>query len=111
MLEGGTMTVGQLEALFDASAGESAERLANLPLLSGIPAADLADVGRLDVLADNIVVGYLRHARLVPIGAEPVIAYVMGREAEARAVRTLLLGKLAGLPNETLRARLRDLYV
>jgi len=77
----------------------------------GLPPEFFADVSRLDVLADNIVVEYLRRARMVPIGAEPVIAYVMGREAEVRAVRTVLLGRLAGLPTELVRTRLRNLYV
>ena len=44
----------------------------------------------------------------VPVGPEPVIAYVLAREAEVAALRVLLLGKLAGLDRETLRARLRE---
>ena len=111
VLKGGSISRKRLAALYQMPPAEVGAHLASLPLLSGIPAADLADLSRLDVIADNVVVEYLRRARLVPFGAEPVIAYVMGREAEVRAVRTLLIGKLAGLPTEVLRRRLRNLYV
>ncbi len=111
MLGGGSIGAKELAKLYTMPLLEAGARLASLPVLSGIPAAELADVSRLDVLADNIVVEYLRRARMVPIGAEPVIAYVMGREAEVRAVRTVLLGRLAGLPTELVRGRLRNLYV
>jgi len=110
-VEGGSVSVAELTRLYELPIAEAGARLAALPTLSGIPAAELADLGRLDVTADNVVVGYLRRARAVSVGAEPVIAYVMGREAEVRAVRTLLIGRLAGLPTEVLRSRLRNLYV
>ncbi len=111
VIEGGSISAGEFEDLYVLSPIEAAERLAALPALRGIASAELADPARLDVLADNVVVAHLRRARVVSIGAEPVIAYVMGREAEVRAVRTLLIGRLAGLPTEVLRSRLRNLYV
>ncbi len=110
-MEGGSVPVAELARLYELPLAEAGARIAAMPALSGIPASDLVDLGRLDVIADNIVVGYLRRARAVSVGAEPVIAYVMGREAEVRAVRTLLIGRLAGLPTEVLRSRLRNLYV
>ncbi len=111
MLKGGSIPLKELEELYEMPLADAGVRLASLPLLKGVSAADLADVSRLDVIADNVVVEQLRRARMVSIGAEPVIAYVMGREAEVVAVRTLLIGKMAGLSNEALRARLRDLYM
>jgi V/A-type H+-transporting ATPase subunit C len=110
-LQGGSIPVKKLEALYQMPLAEAGAHLADLPQLKGISVADLIDVSRLDVIADNMVVEYLRRARLVSIGAEPVIAYVMGREAEVMAVRTLLIGKLSGLSSEVLRRRMRDLYV
>ena len=110
-LKGGSIRKKELAELYEMPVADVGERLAALPLLSGISPAEFADLSRLDVLSDNLVVEYLRRARLVPIGAEPVIAYVTGREAEVRAVRTLLIGKLARLPREVLRVRLRNLYV
>ena len=111
MLDGGAIRTAELGKLYVLAPAEVATRLAALPALRGISPADLADVSRLDVLADNVLVAYLRKARMVPIGPEPVIAYVMGREAEVAAVRTLLIGRLSGLSTEVLRRRTRDLYV
>lgn len=111
MVEGGSISAKELEELYSMPFVESGERLASLPALRGMQAGELSSPERLDVIADNIVVAYLREARQVTIGAEPVIAYVMGRQAEVRAVRTLLMGKLAELDESVLRARLRDLYV
>lgn len=111
MLDGGAVRPAELGKLYILAPAEVGLRLATLPALRGISPTDLADVSRLDVLADNVLVAYLRKARMVPIGPEPVIAYVMGREAEVAAVRTLLIGRLSGLSTEVLRRRARDLYV
>ena len=111
VLEGGNLPAATLADLYETPLSDIGARLAALPFLSAIPASEFADISQLDVVADNLVVEHLRRARLVPFGAEPVIAYVMGREAEVRAVRTLLLGRLAGISTEVLRARLRNLYV
>jgi vacuolar-type H+-ATPase subunit C/Vma6 len=37
-----------------------------------------------------------------------VIAYLLARRAEAVAVRAMLVGRLAGLPRETVASRLRQ---
>ncbi len=109
LFEGGSISVKELARLYALSPVEAGIRLSAVPSLRGIPLEELEDMSRLDVLADNVVVSYLRMARVVPVGPEPVIAYVMAREAEVRAVRTLLLGRLAGLPSEDLRRRLREM--
>lgn len=53
---------------------------------------------------------YLTGARLVAYGEAPVIAYLAAVEGEVTALRMILTGLLAGLPAETIRERLRDLY-
>jgi V/A-type H+-transporting ATPase subunit C len=111
LIKGGSVRPKEFEYAYRLSPPEAAQYLSALRAFRGIPASELVDIARLDVLADNVVVAHLRRARAVSLGAEPVIAYVMGREAEVRAVRMLLVGRLAGLPRELLRARLRDLYV
>ncbi len=94
-----------------AQPAELAALLADLPGLRSVAATDLADPARLDVVSDNVVARYLRIARAVPVGAEPVIAYVLAREAEVVALRVVLIGKLSGLDADALRARLREQYV
>ncbi len=44
----------------------------------------------------------------MPVGPEPVLAYVASRKVEISMVRMLLVGKLAGVDSDTLRARVRN---
>lgn len=108
---GGSIRVSDIEAWYPLPSDEFTGALAASRALKGVSAAELAsDIG-LDVMLDNLVARFVRRVRSVPFGPEPVIAYVMAREAEVVAVRTLLIGKLAGLDRDALRRRLRDLSV
>lgn len=61
-------------------------------------------------LCDDTVMDYLKKARMIPFGEQPVIAYLYAREAEATAIRIILTGRMAGLDGATIRARLRRAY-
>lgn len=111
LIVGGSVPIGRWAALLSGDATEVFSAARRLPVFRGVPADDVGTFGRIDVIADNVIVAYLRTARRVSVGPEPVIAYVLAREAEVVTVRTLLLGRLAGIDSETLRARLRDRYV
>ncbi len=63
-----------------------------------------------ELACDNAVAGYLSDAKLCSFGEESVIAYLAGTENELTAVRMILTGRLAGVPSDTIRERLRDLY-
>ena len=108
---GGSIRVSDIEAWYPLPSEEFTGALAASRALKGVSGTELAsDIG-LDVILDNLVARFVRRVRTVPFGPEPVIAYVMAREAEVVAVRTLLIGKLAGLDRDALRRRLRDLSV
>lgn len=111
LIDGGSLAVKRLLKAYTQPVTELIETLASSPSLKAVGIAGAADLERLDVIADNIVVNYLRSARAVPIGPEPVIAYVLAREAEIVALRTVLLGTLSKIDPEKVRTRLRDLYV
>ena len=64
-----------------------------------------------ELACDNAVNSYLRGARLICYGCEPVVAYMAAVEGEITAIRLILTGRLAGIPPQTIRERLRDLYV
>ena len=75
--------------------------------------ADAASGGTLtafELACDNAVASYLADAKLCSFGEESVIAYLAGTENELTAVRMILTGRLAGVPSDTIRERLRDLY-
>lgn len=108
---GGAIRVSDIEKAYALSVEEFIGMLAASRALKGVTADELAADGGLDVVLDNLVARFVRHVRVVQFGPEPVIAYVMARETEVVAVRTLLIGRLAGLDREALRRRLRDLSV
>lgn len=60
---------------------------------------------------DNAVTAQVTKAKRVPFGLEPVIGYLFARESERSALRVILSGRMAGLPKDTIRERLRDAYV
>jgi len=111
LLVGGTMLPARLLEAYQLPVIDFVSVLAKNQNLASVGFAGAEDLRRLDVIADNIIVNYLRTARAVAIGPEPVIAYVLAREAEIVALRTVLLGTLSKIDPEVVRERLRDLYV
>ncbi|MBR5478966.1 MAG: V-type ATP synthase subunit C [Clostridia bacterium] len=60
---------------------------------------------------DNAVMTYLRSARYVAFGEEPLVAYVAAKEADIITIRIILAGKVQELPADEIRERLRASYV
>ena len=54
---------------------------------------------------------YISAAKQVPFGEQPLIAYLAARDSEQTAIRIILTGRLAGLPTDVIRERLREPYV
>ena len=87
---------------------ELAEAIVKTRALGRIEAHDLADIERFDLVGDRLVAERMLAARQAPGGAEPVLAYVLAREAEVLVLRTLVAGRLAGLDREAVRVRMRE---
>ena len=68
----------------------------------------LADV---DLACDNVLLRYLKKAKYVAFGLEPLAGYLAAVEAELTSVRTVITGRLAGLAAERITERLRETYV
>ena len=60
---------------------------------------------------DDAVMAYLRSAKYVAFGEEPLVAYVAAREADIMTIRIILAGKVQELPVDEIRERLRASYV
>ncbi len=111
LLGGGSFEPDVLMRLYALGSADIASALAARPgPFHGLRAETLVDLARYDVLADDLVVRHLWKARVVAVGPEPVIGYVMARQAEAMMVRTLLIGGLAGVDRGALRDRVRLRY-
>ncbi len=100
---------------FAAAGGEGLPALFNGSILAdaaaqGAAAAEGGSMTAFEQSCDNAVMTYLRGAKLVSFGEEPVIAYLAGVENEITAVRMILTGMLAGIAPQSIRERLRDLY-
>ncbi|MCL2013459.1 MAG: V-type ATPase subunit [Oscillospiraceae bacterium] len=60
---------------------------------------------------DNKRLNYLKAARYKAFGFEPLLGFLVGKQTELQSVRIILSGLRGGIDAETLRGRLRDLYV
>ena len=114
-LEGG----GLEKSLFLKSYEESRDNF--VPLFSSTPYETVVSEGtryrqenrswsELERLSDNYLLSFLRQAKYIIFGLEPVIAYLLAKENEIKMLRMIMVGKLNGLPADLLRSRLRELY-
>lgn len=62
-------------------------------------------------LCDDAVMAYIGNAKYVAFGEAPLVAYLAARESEFTAVRIIMTGRLADLPADVIRERLRASYV
>lgn len=69
------------------------------------------DLGSIDRFGDNYLLNHIKKAKFVSLGAEPIIAYIVARENEIRALRIILTGKKSEVHPEKIRERMRDVYV
>lgn len=60
---------------------------------------------------DNLLIRRIRPQLHNPFGLGPIAAYILARESEIRTVRIIMSGKRSGLPEESIRERVRDTYV
>ncbi len=60
---------------------------------------------------DDAVNAYMQQAKYVAFGEQPLLGYVSAKDNEFTAVRIILTGRLADLPADVIRERLRNAYV
>lgn len=65
----------------------------------------------LEKILDDFLMSFVREAKIVTMGVEPLIAYLFAKEAEIRNVRIIMTGRVNRLPVELIRERLREGYV
>ena len=115
LFEGGK---APLEELLRVS-GNNGNGLAELYALSRLEDAAAAGAKALqgglltefEKRCDDALNDYLDSARLIPFGEEPVLAYLAARETEYTNLRIILMGRMAGVPADVIRSRLRAGYV
>lgn len=69
------------------------------------------DLGSIDRYGDNYIISHIKKSKFISLGTEPIIAYVIARENEIRALRIILTGKKSNVHPDKIRERMRDVYV
>jgi len=70
--------------------------------------------GRLNIfekLSDNFIMKFIKDAKYISFGVEPLLAFMFAKENEIKLVRIIMVGKLNNINAEVIRERLRDIYV
>jgi len=116
-LEGVLVPGGSVDAAEICRALGQDEPFAPLFALTALAAAaqsgDESQTGSLTAferLCDDTLTAYFAKARTVVFGEQVVIAYLCALETEIAAARMIVNGLQIGLPADTIRTRLRELY-
>lgn len=112
-LPGGALALTDLLAWSAAGEDELLERLYYSGFEAFVRCAKESDrtLASLERAADDGFMETAREAKMIPVGAEIAVGYLIGREFEAKNLRILLAGKSVGLPADALRERMRRSYV
>lgn len=62
-------------------------------------------------LSDNYLIDYIKPAKYIVFGVEPLIGYLLAKENEMKLIRIIVISKLNDLPADNIKERLRDTYV
>ncbi len=65
----------------------------------------------LEKLSDNYITAYLQQGKWEPFGVEPLVGYLWAKEIEVKNIRIVLVGKINKLPSDSIRERIRNVYV
>ena len=60
---------------------------------------------------DNKIIQTIKPQKYNPFSVEPLVAYVLARENEIKTVRIIVSGKRSGLSDDSIRERVREMYV
>lgn len=101
----GELTPELLQKLFGRGELSKAAEVAGEALLGR------GDLAALDKYCDDALMEHLKSARLMPFNEAQVAAYLLAVENELTAVRTILAGRKAHVPEERLLEKLRESYV
>ncbi|OUQ22882.1 V-type ATP synthase subunit C [Lachnoclostridium sp. An131] len=105
-------TLSAEELAHAAAAGEQ-ELRAYLKSTAYGGAADALDVSlsEFERWCDNQVIEAMKPQKYNPFSVGPLVAYALARENEIKTVRIILSGKRTGMPEASIRERVREMYV
>lgn len=107
---------GTLDLEFFAQSEEKMlEKLArsdykNIALAYTIFCKNEGDFAAIEREGDDLLLSHMKKSKHTPFGPEPIFAYYWAKKNNARVVRAIMVSKLAGIPQDKIRKRLRRLY-
>lgn len=116
ILQGGTISETVYRSGSEASADTFAESIRATPygtaVIKGWELSRIRkDLAMLEKLLDEYLMEFVRRARFITMGVEPLVAWLFAKETEIRNVRIIMTGRINSLPAEVIRERLRAGYV
>lgn len=67
--------------------------------------------GFLEKLSDNFLINYIRKAKYISLGIEPLIGYLLAKENETKNLRIIFFGKYFNWEKKIIKERIRETYV
>ncbi len=116
LIEGGFLDKSVLLGSMGEPVGSFADRLSatryDRVAAEGIGAfIDTGSTTVLEKISDNLLLDMAKRGKFAAFGILPIIGYLWAKENEAKVIRMIMVGKINKIPAESLRERLRDLYV
>jgi len=114
LLERGFVSKEKLTLLYSESSDIFVKELKETPYATMVRDSVRGQKFDLDVFdrkEDDFLVRYIKIAKYIPVGLEPLISYIMAKENEVKTLRIILIGKLSGLSAQTIKERVRVQYV
>ncbi len=65
----------------------------------------------LEKLFDDYLLNFAKKAKYISFGIEPLIGYLVAKEMEVKNLRTAIVGKFNKLSAESIKGRLREVYI
>jgi V/A-type H+-transporting ATPase subunit C len=101
---------------FDEPLESFAERLAHTPYRELVDEGirrwlEQRSMAAYERLADDYLINFIKPAKYVIFGVEPLIGYLLAKEHEMKIIRIIIIGKLNELPTDAIKERLRETYV
>lgn len=112
LLSGGKISKKQLAVLLSDRAEEQADKLGEYKELAlmGIEGMKTRSLVAFERAADSFSMKKLKERRYETEGTFPLLLYAFYKKAELANVRIVLVGKRGGVPNEQIKARLKEGY-
>lgn len=116
LVEGGLIPKSRYFRMLDESIAEIPSLLGGTPYsdVIGPGVQDLVETGSLttfEKLMDEYLIDYIKPAKYVAFGIEPLIAYLIAKEHEVKLIRIIMIGKINQLSMDLIGERLREPYV